>query len=103
MGGLAVPGNRLRIVLSNPSPGIIHLAKVEHPLGVAVLSGLAVPSRGPGRVLRPAEAALEQEELRHRRCSDECEPHRLLQQLVNVAERHRLLAADALASTLLER
>jgi hypothetical protein len=51
---------------------------------------------------RQAEAALEQEELRHRRCSDECEPHRLLQQLVNVAERHRLQAADALAARLLE-
>ena len=51
---------------------------------------------------RQAEAALDQEKLRHRRCSDECEPHRLLQQLVNVAERHRLQAADALASRLLE-
>jgi len=83
------------------------VSRLRDPASTRV--ALAVPSLllaaygSAAETHRQAEAALEREELRHRRCSDECEPHRLLQQLVNVAERHRLQAADALASTLLER
>ena len=71
-------------------------------VALAVPSLLLAAYGSAAETHRQAEAALDQEELRHRRCSDECEPHRLLQQLVNVAERHRLQAADALASRLLE-
>ncbi len=82
------------------------VSRLRDPASARV--ALAVPAQllaaygSAAETHRQAEAALDQEELRHRRCSDECEPHRLLQQLVNVAERHRLQAADALASRLLE-
>lgn len=71
-------------------------------MALAVPSLLLAAYGSAAETHRRAEVALEREELRHRMCSDECEPHRLLQQLVNVAERHRLQAAAALASTLLE-
>jgi hypothetical protein len=71
-------------------------------VALVVPSLLLAAYRSAAETHRQAEAALDLERLRHRGCSDRCEHHRLLQQLVDVAERHRLQAADALASTLLE-
>ena len=61
VGGLAIPGRRLRIILRHPPAVLVHRAEVVLRPQVALVGGFAVPDGGQGIVLRHPLAGVVQE------------------------------------------